>query len=99
MRADLSQEQNPEQASVLPVLPSVAREGLVWELFCSRRLSLPSSSPAATVECLLVFICTLVKGKGLRLSSWLVLICLKTGKKHFMVWCFSFPVDKHGLIP
>lgn len=43
-------------------------------------LALPSSSPAATVECPSVFICTLVKGRGLRLSSCLVLMCFKTGK-------------------
>ena len=81
MKVHLAQEQNPEQGLVLPVLPSVARKGLVRELLCSRGLSLLPSSPAATVECLSVFICTLVKGRGLRLGSWLVLICLKTGKK------------------
>lgn len=88
MKAHLGQEQNPEQGLVLPVLPLVARKGLVWELLCSHGLSLPSSSPAATIECPSVFICTLVKGRGLRLGSWLVLICLETGKKTF-----------HGLVP
>lgn len=35
MKAHLGQEQNLEQGLVLPVVPSMARKGLVWEgLLC-----------------------------------------------------------------
>lgn len=45
---------------------------------------------SSDVECPSVFVCTLMKGRGLRLGSWLVLLCLEPGKKHFMVLCL-FP--------
>lgn len=99
MKAHLGQEQDPEQGLVLPVLPSVARKGLVWELLCSHGLSLPPGSLAASVERLSVFVCTPEKGRGLRLGSWLLPICLKIRKKHLMVWCLSLPIDKYGLMP
>lgn len=41
MKAHLGQEQNPEEELAFPILPSVARKGLLRELLCS------SCSPAA----------------------------------------------------